>query len=82
MEANLNDEFKKELSACSDDELRDIMIYLIKVMHIRLMAKTHKLVSGFTLSSDVDIDVKIKKSGVKSFNDFINNCSCHIYKPG
>jgi len=83
---------RSELRNMPRNELTDLLTNTLYALMLNIgEEKGYILPDGFTLKTetdnleitfDVDIDTKIKKSSVKAVKDFINNCSCHIYKPG
>ena len=77
---------RSELRNMSRDDLTELLTNTLYAMMLNIGEETgHILPDGFTfhtetdnlkITFDIDIDVKCKNTKI------INNCSCHIYRPG
>ena len=74
----------------SRDDLTELLINTLYAMMLNVSEEAgHILPDGFSIQTETanlkitfDIDIDIKCKNPKIIKDFINNCSCHIYKPG
>ena len=83
---------RSELRNMPNDELTELLTNALYAMMLQAGEKVGNILpdgiqlktesKNLKITFDIDIDIKIKNSGVKAFKDFVDKYSCHIYKPG
>lgn len=81
---------RSELRNMSRDDLTDLLTNTLYAFMLNIGEEAgHILPDGFKLQTETDnlkitfdVDIDIKCKNTKAIKDFINNRSCHIYRPG
>lgn len=83
---------RTEILNMSRDELTELVSDALMVTLLRGTEENNKIIpdgikvqtetENLNITFDINVEYKVKTSGIKAFKDFINNRAFHIYRPG